>query len=253
MRWRAGDSREGEAIRVRVMARRRPRDGSFPRWPFVVLILALAGTGGAYALMPFVEPILRARLAERPPPEPPPPVRATVNGVALTIPRDLVRFEHQKRDADQARLDLLIRWPSLEGAGLTGRPPSEALRDLIFLSIVPKDDALDPARRFNAVYARFLEQESRPAPIGLAARRFRQGSGYDGEELLFDPVRPGDFAVRCAPETADAPQTCMRELRIAERLDVVIRFSRPLLDDWRRLDRAVLALLAAIGAPAGQR
>jgi hypothetical protein len=43
----------------------------------------------------------------------------------------------------------------------------------------------------------------------------------------------------------------MRETRLGGRLDVVVRFPRGFLREWRQLDRSVEALLAAIGAPPG--
>jgi hypothetical protein len=227
--------------------RRRGGAGLMPGWPLVVLACLMAVAAAAYVALPLVEARREAaRVAE--PAAPLEPVRATINGVTLTIPRDLVRFEHQKRDAEQARIDLLFRWPSLEGAGPRARLAAEGLDQLVFLSIQPRDEALDPTRRLAAVYHRFLETEIRQAPIGLAARRFAAGSGYDGEELVYDAARPGDFFVRCAPAMAGGVATCMRELRIADSLDVVVRFPRALLDDWSRLERAITALLLAIGA-----
>jgi hypothetical protein len=225
------------------MARRRRGDG-FARWPFVVLAIALTLSAAAWFAASFVEARLNRAEAPRPG-----PVRVTVGGVALTVPRDLVRFEHQKRDAELARLDLLFRWPGLEGAGGDAALPPDALARLVFLTITPKDEALDPLRRLAAVYNRFLEPAVAPEGQGLAARRFRPDSGYDGEELVYDPVRPGSFFVRCAPPTGDAPASCMREQRRGERIDIVVRFPRTLLTDWRRLDQAIEALLAGIGAP----
>lgn len=230
---------------------------AFPRWPFVLLASALTLAGAAFFAIPLVETIMAGRPTQAPS-EPPPPVRATVGGVTLAVPRDFVRFDHEKHDVDLPRLDLLFRWPSLEAVrdapspprpGL--RPEAEALGSLIFLSITPKDEALDPERRFSGIYQRFLETDLRTAPSGLAARRFVAGSGYDGEELFYDPARPASYFVRCAGPTGDAPATCLREMRLAGKLDVVYRFPRPLLGDWRRIEQAVQALIAAIGVPAG--
>jgi hypothetical protein len=221
-----------------------------PGWQLVVQATLLAVAVAAYFALPIVEARREAALASEPA-RPLEPVRATINGVTLTVPRDLVRFEHQKRDAEQARIDLLFRWPSLEGAGPQARMAAEGLDQLVFLSVQPRDEALDPTRRLAAVYHRFLESEIRQAPIGLALRRFVAGSGYDGEELLYDAARPGDFFVRCAPAMAGGVATCIRELRVSEALDVVVRFPRPLLDDWSRLERAITALLLAVGASRG--
>jgi hypothetical protein len=179
--------------------------------------------------------------------EPPRPVRMTLAGVTLIVPRDLVRFDPQKRDSEQPRLDLFLHWPSLEGAGASNRVTLESLNELIFLTITPKDQSVDPPRRLAAIYGRFLESEIRAEAQGLAARRFRLGSGYDGEDLVYDPTRPGSYFVRCAPAAGEAPSSCIRELRMADTFDVVYRFPRAFLSDWRRLEQATRALLSAIG------
>lgn len=166
--------------------------------------------------------------------------------VTLTIPRDIIRFEAQRRDGPHARVDLMFHWPSLRAAA---RTPADDMAGLVFVSLTPKDEALDPPRRLAGVYGRFLEPEARAEGFGLSVRRFRPGSGYDGEDLVYDPARPGEFFLRCAALTGEGPATCLREIRVADRLDVVVRFPRPLLEDWQRLDRTIDALLAAIGVP----
>jgi hypothetical protein len=225
------------------------RSPQAPRlWPLALGTLVLAlGVGGWFAA-PLASAIVE-RWGQAPDAGPPSPVRATVGGVALTVPRDLVRFDHQRRDGEQPRLDLALPWPP--GSQARARTPAEGLARLVFISIAPKDEAVDPVRRLAAVYGRFLDGDLSAETQGLAVRRFRPGSGYDGEELVYDPARPGAYFVRCAPAAGDAPPACMRETRLGDRLDVVVRFPRSFLREWRQLDRSVEALLAAIGAPPG--
>lgn len=219
-----------------------------PRWPFVVTAFGLALVIVGAALRPLVD-LLPPELwrTERPQAAAPEPVRATVGGVALTIPRDLVRSEAQRRNAEYARLELALPWPPHEGDA--SRAPRPSLSNTVFVTLAPSDEAIDATQRLAAVYARFLENEIRAEPQGLASRRFRIGSGYDGEDLVYDPARPGAYFVRCAPAAGDAPPACLRETRYGHRLDVVYRFPRHMLEDWRRLDMAIGALLAAIGVP----
>jgi hypothetical protein len=220
---------------------------TLPRWPLPALALLLA----LAVLALFARNLSdRAGPAEPAAPAAREPVRARVAGVALTIPRDFVRSDAQARGGDLARVDLLFRWPSLEGVGSGERLGPDAIAELVFVTLAPKDQALDPPQRLAAVYSRFLDAEVRREGTELASRRFRVGSGYDGEDLVYDPVRSGDFFARCAPPAGDAPSTCLREIRVGA-LDVVYRFPRGLLEDRRRLDRSVAALLAAIGAPGG--
>ncbi len=219
-----------------------------PRWPLVALatvlliaggVLVAGGLMGAFSRTPQPAP---DRPVERV------PVRTEVAGVAITVPRDLVRHEAQRRDGPQPRLDLLFHWPTLEGRGLTGGV-GEDVQTLVFMTLQPRDEAIDPPRRIAAIYTRFLSTEIHAAVPGLAARRFVEGSGYDGEELVYDPVRPGLFFLRCARSGSGMAPTCIRELRI-DGLDVVVRFSRSHLDDWRRIEASIQSLLAAIGVQA---
>jgi hypothetical protein len=231
------------------------RRGGPPTWPLVALAAALALGGIGYVAhphaLPHVQPMLDrlTGAADGPDPAPPRPVRASLGGLDLTVPRDLVRFEPQRRDGEQARLDLVFHWPSLAAVTPGRNADVDTLGSLVFLAITPADEALEPRRRLAAIYQRFLGPDIRPEPAGLASRSFRPGSGYDGEDLVYEPSRPGDFFLRCAPPTATAPAGCLRELRLGGRIDVVYRFPRPLLPDWQRVDRAVMALLAAVGVP----
>jgi hypothetical protein len=220
---------------------------SLPRWPFVVLLLALTIAGGVLGAGTLMGAFgtLRDSPAIEPNPATPVAVRAEVGGVKLAVPRDLIRFEPQRKDGTHPRLDLAFAWPSLEGRGQLS-VQGEAFGSLVFLSLQPRDEALDPARRMAQIYMRFLSTEIHAAVPGLAARRFVEGSGYDGEELVYDPVRPGVFFLRCA-RTGGTPQpSCIRELRIAG-IDVTYRMSRQHLDDWRGIEAAVQSLVAAIG------
>ncbi len=216
------------------------------RWIFITLAFAsLLAAGGVVA--PKISRSIHQN-EQQTPDEPPLPVKATINGLLLSIPRDLVRFETQKADGDMPRIDLLFHWPSLKGRGvITGKP--DPLASLIFLSIASKDDSLPPIQRLGGIYHKFLSTDIRSGPGGLAAHNFLPESGYDGEELMYDPAQPGQFFVRCAPPTGSAPASCLREMRIMDRIDVVYRAPKALLEDWKNLDNAVMALLAAIGVP----
>lgn len=216
------------------------------RWLFILLAFAAVLTGGAA-----IAPKLIAAWRQNEPPKeklPPPPVKASINGVRLVVPQDLIRFDNQKVNAELPRLDLLVQWPGLQGRGTVDSKPA-SLANLIFLSITPKDESLSPVQRLGGIYNKFLSTDIRSGPGGLAVRSFLPESGYDGEELLYDAARPGQFFLRCAPAAGSAPASCLREMRLDDKLDVVYRVARPQLDEWKNIDMAMLALLSAIGAP----
>lgn len=216
-----------------------------PLWPFAVVSLLAASVTSALVVRPWVEAWWFGNREASPREKVPLPVRVTVGTTPLSVPYDLVRFPGQRRDAAVDRLELVLRWPP-RGTSAADQAISPTERGDVFISLSPPDDSLDPARRLGAVYNRFLDPATLSAPQGLTARRFLTDSGYEGEELFYDPASPTAYFVRCAPPITEQPGTCLREIRLPDRLDVVYRFPRHLLGQWRRLDQAVSALLEAI-------
>lgn len=207
---------------------------AFPQWPLAVFIITLTILGLLYLSLAFLgllekrdEPLERRTRA----------AQVIVGGFRLQVPIDLIRFDHQ-RSGTLERLDLAIPWQE-----------SDSGPALIFLSITPKDEALAPPMRVSSVYKKFLKGEIESGPSNLAVRRFTAGSGYDGEALVYDPLNPGGYFVRCAAQAVGQPASCLREIRVQNKIDVVYRFPQTLLPDWTLLERNMLALLSAMGVP----
>jgi len=75
---------------------------------------------------------------------------------------------------------------------------------------------------------------------------FREGTPYQGEDLIYDAVTPESFLVRCTRNGAGAtPGTCLWEERI-ETADIVVRFPRDWLKDWRSLAGDIAALIKSL-------
>jgi hypothetical protein len=65
----------------------------------------------------------------------------------------------------------------------------------------------------------------------LTVLPFREGTPYQGEDLVYDGNAPG-FLVRCTRQVGSTPGTCLYE-RWIETAKVVLRFPRDWLADWR--------------------
>jgi hypothetical protein len=119
----------------------------------------------------------------------------------------------------------------------------------VFVTLAPREEALDPAERPSRLYARFLESDVWGGPGGLVMRRFERGSPYELELLYLAPPEGRDFFARCPRRDAgflgSAP--CLWALRW-KNLDVEARFSAALLRDWEELARGLRAFLASIDA-----
>ena len=76
---------------------------------------------------------------------------------------------------------------------------------------------------------------------------FRDGTPYQGEDLIYDAEAPG-FLVRCTRNGAGpTPGTCLYERRI-EAADLVVRFPRDWLGDWRAVADNIERLIASLRA-----
>jgi hypothetical protein len=78
---------------------------------------------------------------------------------------------------------------------------------------------------------------------------FRQGTPYQGEDLIYDAAAPENFLVRCSRNGAGStPGMCLHVRRIGD-ADVTVRFVRDWLDDWRSVAENIERLIAKLRAP----
>jgi hypothetical protein len=176
----------------------------------------------------------------------PPPVALTIGAARLSLDPALLRNPDQRKGGRFERLDVALLMPDFKPAGALdarelARPGHDA--DMLFVTIVPQDETLDPADRPAQLYARFLEPGA-PAPeLGLIHRRFAKGSPYENEDLYMAPPEGRLFAARCRGLDSTPGSTCLHEFR-THGLDVLLRFAPARLADWDRLADRVHALIA---------
>jgi hypothetical protein len=179
-----------------------------------------------------------------------PELPITIASVAFKIPAAAIRVPVQRRDGAQDRLDLAFLWPSLAPPESRAPPAPEGSPDVgkvparIFLTITAAGDTLSPAERLRNIYPRYASLEPVAGPRGLAVLAFRDGSPYQGEDLIYDAAMPQNFLVRCTRNAA-TPGTCLYQRRI-ETADLVARFPRDWLDDWRALADNIDRLIARL-------
>jgi hypothetical protein len=226
----------------------RRHDGRFLLLPLVVLAALAFGAFGyiGYVLWP-----ARPRLQVDAPPLP-----VTVAGVAFNLPPAAIRVAAQRRPGAHARIDLVFLWPSLEPPNATAKEPAprpdaelEASRTFprVFMSIAAAGDMLAPADRALSIYPRYTAAQLQPDANGLAVLTFRDGTPYDGEDLIYD-VEASTFLVRCTRNGAGhLPGTCLYERRIGG-ADILVRFPRDWLSDWRMVAGTLDRLVASVAA-----
>lgn len=169
-----------------------------------------------------------------------PTLPITVNGVNFNIPPVAIRNKVQRKAGTQDRIDLVFMWPSLT-------PPDPAVKadpvasanhsqslavDRVFLSVASYGNTLPVIDRLRTIYPRYLESTIAMEPGGLTARPFRDGTPYQGEDILYVNSNPERFIVRCTRDDARGTiGMCLYEQRAGE-ADITARFPRAWLSDW---------------------
>jgi hypothetical protein len=211
----------------------------------ILLMLVLAAAAFiAYVLWPrWPEPAISPDAPSLP---------ITVANVAFNVPPAALRMPVQRRPGSHERVDLAFLWPSLEPpdqaqkftAPVAGVPTG--LIERVFVTIAAAGDTLPPTERLKTIYPRYASTAPVAGPAGLAVLAFREGTPYQGEDLIYDAQTPDNFLVRCSRNGAGpTPGTCLFERRI-ETADVVVRFPRDWLGDWQdvagNIDRLIKSL-----------
>ena len=196
------------------------------------LILFAAATLTAAAYVAYV---LWPRWPDAPAALNAPLVPVIVADATFNIEPAAIRMAVQRRPGTQERVDLAYLWPSLI-------PPDPALRpsvgapvdpnERLFVTIAAGDDTLPLMERVQTIYPRYLVAEPAAGPDGLTLRGFRDGTPYQGEELVFEQAAPEHFLARCSKKGVVNSGECLLERRIGK-ADITFRFPRDWLADWK--------------------
>lgn len=231
------------ADRVR---RRRPRS---PRR--LLLLPLLIPAFGAVLAVAFIAYVLWPRWPSTPVAIDAPALPITIGGVTFSIPPAAIRQSVQRRPGTHDRVDLAFLWPSLEPPDARHKPEPAINADgvdRVFMTIAAADTALPPAERVKTIYPRYLEAKTQQGPGGLTVRPFRDGTPYQGEELIHDAS--GVLLVRCTHNgKGGALGMCLHDRRIAG-ADLTVRFPRDWLDDWASVAQGLERLIASLRASA---
>jgi len=177
-----------------------------------------------------------------------PSLPITVAGVTFDIEPAAIRMPVQRRPGTQERVDLAYLWPSLQ-------PPDPARKasvgapvdpnERLFVTIASGDTTLPLMERVQNIYPRYLVAEPTVGPDGLTLRGFRNGTPYQGEEMVFESQQPEHFLARCALRGVINSGSCLLERRIGN-ADIAVRFPRDWLTDWRGVAAGIDKLIARL-------
>ena len=222
---------------------RRPRRGGALALPLVGTLTLVAIAAG------FIGYVLWPRWPGPPVSPDAPALPITIAGTPFNVPPAAMRVPLQRRAGAHERVDLAFLWPSLEppGSHVPGARASGAVAqqtvDRLFVTISAAGDTLAPAERIKTIYPRYAAADATIEPDGLASKAFRSGTPYQGEDLIYDPATPDGFLVRCSRNSAGpTPGICLYSQRI-EHADIVVRFPRDWLMDWRAVAAGIERLI----------
>ncbi|MBI3436036.1 MAG: hypothetical protein HY056_13325 [Proteobacteria bacterium] len=218
-------------------------------WPFLCLF-ALAVCGVAFIIY-----VLWPRWPEAEVSPDAPALPITIAGVTFKIPPAAIRMAVQRRAGAQERVDLVFLWPSLappapaSKSGKPGKAPPPAPSERVFVTISGSAGTLAPAERLRTIYPRYVAADAEIGPDGLTIYPFREDSPYKGEDLVYDAAAPERFIMRCSRNTARSMAgVCLHEARVGE-AEIIIRFPRDWLADWRAVAGSMERLLAQLRPP----
>jgi len=179
-----------------------------------------------------------------------PSLPISVGGLVFNVPPAAIRIPLQRHAGPQGRLDLVFLWPALVPPDPVAKPSAAEevpAIDRLFVTITVPDDGLGPAERIRTIYPRYFDFGRFAGPDGLLVIRFRDGTPYQSEDLFYDPTAPDRFVVRCSrPGAGPTPGTCLFERRLADAADILVRFPRDWLADWRQLSAGIEKLIAGL-------
>jgi hypothetical protein len=220
--------------------------GMLGRLMVVLLGMAVAGLAGApIAYMLWPPP--RAVSPDAP------SLPIIVGGEVFNVPPAAIRFKVQRRPGAQVRIDLSFMWPSLTPPDNSIKPPpivAPDVTDRLFVTVAASDGTLPPMERLKVIYPRYTDAAPIVGRDGLSVQGFRDGSPYQGEDLIYDPAAPERFLLRCSRQVGATPAMCLQEQRIAG-ADITIRFPREWLSDWRSVAIGIDRLMGRLHAQGG--
>ena len=167
-----------------------------------------------------------------------PSLPITVAGVVFNVQPAAIRIPMQRRAGPQERIDLAYQWPQLRAP----EPRAAGPVPLLFVTVERSQDTLAPAERLKTIYPRYIDEQRRDES-GLVIGAFRDGSPYQGEDVIYDGAAPEHFLARCSRTRSELiPAMCL-DVRPLGGAALTFRFPRAWLADWRNVESGVDRLI----------
>lgn len=174
------------------------------------------------------------------------PRAIVIGGELLAIPANMIRFEDARRDGNATKIDLYLRWPTMDGYSQEARDEFNHVNDarsILFVRIEERMISRDMSGRLEPMY-RSLIGEGRTGPAGLSVHTFTEKSGYGDELLVVGDARSArPFVMRCLAGNLarESVAPCERDIQIGDNLSLTYRMPAEIAGAWREVEAAVRA------------
>lgn len=170
-----------------------------------------------------------------------PSLPIVVAGQMFNIEPAAIRRAVQRKPGTQQRIDLAYLWPTLVPAELAAKDETQNSsmtpadpNERIFLTIADGRDEMPAPELIKTIYPRYFAQSTSTIAEGLTMRPFRDGTPYQGEDLISADAAPDDFTARCSRSGVGNIGMCLLQRRIGD-ADITVRFPRDWLSDWKKV------------------
>jgi hypothetical protein len=177
-------------------------------------------------------------------------VSLSVRGVFFEVPGNYLESRASRRGGDQDVLGLSALLPDMRGysaqdAGLFLSNAADS--PLVHLLLRGDTNSLSAADRLARIYRPSIaDSGGAPGQFGLTRYTFRDGTGYERNDLYVGDNGPGLLLLLCERPAQDLPSpNCLAIDRpVAPGVNLSYRFKRAQLGRWRQIAGGVDGLIA---------
>ena len=183
------------------------------------------------------------------------PVTFEVGGQPFRVPTNFTVFPRDRRGGDREEVWLYTLWPTMAGysparrAAFVENAPDTGRIDIL---IKKRALAFNEEERVNQLYLpQTIDKRGLRTPYQLVKYEFSDQrsnvptNGYAGTELFLGETENNALMALLCFKEAEAVKSpeCWREYELTDDVNIIYRFKRPYLPEWRAIDTKVRAFV----------
>lgn len=181
-------------------------------------------------------------------------VDVIISETRFLIPEAYTRYPSQRSGGRMKAIDMHTLLPDMQPFSVEHAEnftDNSARSDVVYFSLSESAAPLNSSRRLQGIYAKYLESaNAEPGPNGSQLFRFRDNSGYANQDLLVGKDTEARILLLICDRIIaqiESPN-CSRSLLLGPGLELSYRYKRHHVEDWQRIDKAVVSLVNGFSA-----